>query len=177
MNKWLKVVLHAACVLQVYSYRSSVNKDALLQQGSHLEAEVLMTDKLPSNITMTDNLEGRKYDALTQLDRLSLVTRYTGVGYNIIRGNPEGDFNRGGIDPGIKTTHVIFAHTYKTGKKAYYRGRPMEVPDQVNFHMSQSCAASHSVQAFSGRKSYMKELDTSVSVGGNISNLIALPLM
>ena len=155
-------MLLATCVLQAYSYRGSVNEDALLQQGSHLEAH--MGDHFPSNNMTT--IDAPENNALTQLDHLSLVTRYTGVGYNIIRGNPEGDFNRGGIDPGIKTTHVIFAHTYKTGKKAYYRGRPMEVPDQVNFHMTQSCAASHSVQAFSGQKSYMKELDTSVSVGG-----------
>ena len=105
-------------------------------------------------------------NALEQVDQLSLVTRYAGVGYNKIKGNPEGDFNRGGVDPGIRTTHVIFSHTYRKGKRAFYRGRAMAVPDQVNFHMSQSCAASHSVQAFSGRKSYMKELDTSVSVSG-----------
>ena len=42
----------------------------------------------------------------------------------------------------------------------------MYVPDQVNFHMSQSCASSHTVQAYSGRKSYMKELERSVSVSG-----------
>lgn len=166
MNKWLSLVLHTACVLQAYSYRSSENEgsDVLLQQGNHLEANV--ADHYPLNMTMIDNFDTREYDALTQLDQLSLVTRYAGVGYNIIRGNPEGDFNRGGIDPGIKTTRVILAHTYKSGKKAYYRSSTMDVPDQVQFHMSQSCASSSSVKAFSGRKSYMKELDTSVSVGG-----------
>ena len=164
MNKWLPLVLHTACVLQAYSYRSSENEVALLQQGSHLEAN--MADHQPLNITMLGKIDIHENDALTQLDQLSLVTRYAGVGYNIIRGNPEGDFNRGGIDPGIKTTHVIFAHTYKSGKKAYYRSSTMDVPDQVRFHMSQSCTSSSSVKAFSGRKSYMKELDTSVSVGG-----------
>ena len=105
-------------------------------------------------------------DALEQVDQLSLVTHYTGVGYNIIRGNPEGDFNRGGVDPGIRTSHEIFDLTYRKGKQAFYQGKAMDVPDQVSFHVSQSCAASHSVKAFSGRKSYMKELDTSVSVSG-----------
>ena len=167
MNKWLSLVLHTACVLQAYSFRSGENEefDALLQQGSYLEANN-MANHYPSNMTMIDKFDTREYDALTQLDQLSLVTRYAGVGYNIIRGNPEGDFNRGGIDPGIKTTHAIFAHTYKSGKKAYYRSSTMDVPDQVLFHMSQSCTSSSSVKAFSGRKSYMKELDTSVSVRG-----------
>ena len=176
MNKWLiaAAVLLTACILQVCSYKSTEVEDALLQQsGSHLEAKV--ADHLPSNMTAVDKYDSaHEYvllpssgeDALAQLDQLSLVTRYTGAGYNIIRGNPEGDFNRGGIDPGIRITHVIFTHTYKIGKRAFYRGRAMEVPDQVSFHMSQSCASSHSVKAYSGRKSYMKELETSVSVGG-----------
>ncbi len=151
----------AACVFQArsLSYKST---DVLLQQGSNLEAKTF--DHFPSNITEVG--EGDEYDALTQLDRLSLVTRYAGLGYNIIRGNPEGDFNRGGVDPGIKTTHVIFAHTYEKGNRAFYLGKAMDVPDQVKFLEVQSCASSHSVNAFSGRKSYMKELETSVSGGG-----------
>ena len=169
MKKWLgrAVLLCTACVLQAhssrsYSYRSAELEDALLQQGSHLNAEI--TKHFPSlNMTVLDEYE---YDALAQLGQLSLVTRYAGLGYNIIRGNPEGDFNRGGIDPGIKTTREILTHTYKKGRKALYQGRAMEIPDQVSFYMSQSCASSHSIKAFSGRKSYMKELESSVSVGG-----------
>ena len=59
-----------------------------------------------------------------------------------------------------------FSHTYTMGKTTYYLGRRMAVPDQVDFHMTQSCAASESVQAYSGRKSYMKELEKRVSVSG-----------
>ena len=44
--------------------------------------------------------------AVMELDELSLVTRYTGMGYNILMANPEGDFNRGGVDPGIKINKV-----------------------------------------------------------------------
>lgn len=165
MKKWLsvQVLLHTACVLQAYSlsYKSTEVEDALLQQGSHLEDET--ANHFPSNATEVDEDE---YYALTQLDQLSLVTRYAGLGYNIIRGNPEGDFNRGGIDPGIKTTREIFAHTYQMRNRAFYRGRAMELPDQMKFHEIQSCTSSHSVKAYSGRKSYMKELETSVSVGG-----------
>ncbi len=56
-------------------------------------------------------LEINEEIAQEQIDQLSLVTRYTGTGYNLVRGNPEGDFNRGGIDPGIRTTNEIFSHT------------------------------------------------------------------
>ena len=34
--------------------------------------------------------------ASTEVDQLSLLTRYAGMGYNLLRGNPEGDFLRGG---------------------------------------------------------------------------------
>ena len=101
-----------------------------------------------------------------QASKLSIVTRYAGTGYDLLKGNPEGDFNRGGIDPGIRKTREIFSHSYKSRKKVFYRGKRMKVPDQVSFHMSQSCAASRSVSAYSGRKSYMNELKTSVGVSG-----------
>ena len=153
------LLYYTACVLQArsLSHKSTDVNDVL----SHLEAEI--SNHFPPNTTLVDE---DVYDALTQLDQLSLVTRYAGLGYNIIKGNPEGDFNTGGIDPGIKTTRVIFAHTYETGNKAFYLGRTMELPDQIKFHEVQSCASSSSVSAFSGRKSYMKELGTSVSAGG-----------
>ena len=160
----VEVLLYTACVLQAHSlsHESTDIEEALLQQGSHLEAKT--AEHFSTNMTEIDEVE---HDALAQLDHLSLVTRYAGLGYNIIRGNPEGDFNRGGIDPGIKTTRVILAHTSRMGKRAFYLGRAMELPDQIKFHEVQSCASSHSINAYSGRKSYMKELETSVSVGGS----------
>ena len=36
-------------------------------------------------------------------DALYPITRYAGMGYNLLRGNPEGDFKQGGKDPGIKS--------------------------------------------------------------------------
>ena len=104
--------------------------------------------------------------AWTELDELSLVTRYAGMGYNLLMANPEGDFHRGGVDPGIKSTRFIFKHTYSQGKEAYYRGKVVQVPDQVTFHMSQSCAMSESTNAYSGQTSYKKELSVNVEASG-----------
>jgi hypothetical protein len=61
--------------------------------------------------------------AQEQIDQLSLVTRYTGTGYNLVRGNPEGDFNRGGIDPGIRTTNEIFSQHLRHGKESLLPGK------------------------------------------------------
>lgn len=104
--------------------------------------------------------------ATAQYNQLSVVTRYVGNGYNLIRGNPEGKFNLGGVDPGIKSTREIFTHTYAKGRQVYYRGRSVQVPDQVSFRASESCAAEHTTRAYTGRKSYMKELQLGVSVSG-----------
>lgn len=104
--------------------------------------------------------------AVTEVDALSLVTRYTGMGYNILMANPEGDFYRGGVDPGIKSTRFIFKHTYDNNKKAFYRGTEMDVPDQVEFHMTQSCVKKESSNAYSGETSYKKELSVNVEASG-----------
>ena len=177
MHLWLALVLQVAFVLRAYAYGGIELEDALSQQAdledldsnveAHLQTNATNMEKNNKlKDTMSELLQSDEESALEQIDQLSLITRYTGTGYNLVKGNPEGDFKRGGIDPGLKVTNVIFTHTYTSGKRAFYRGRAMQVPDQVNFHMSQSCASSHSVQAYSGRKSYMKELETSVSVSG-----------
>ena len=168
MHLILVVLLQVASLLLASANDSTEGKGALLQKAI-VENEVTLQSNETTRLENTDLAEMLESDeeiAQEQIDKLSLVTRYAGTGYNLVRGNPEGDFNRGGIDPGIKTTNVIFSHTYTMRKKAYYLGRGMDVPDQVQFHMTQSCAQSQSAQAISGRKSYMKELEGSVSVSG-----------
>ena len=104
---------------------------------------------------------------MSELDALSLVTRYAGMGYNLLMANPEGDFYRGGVDPGIKSTHFIFKHTYSQGKQAFYMGKVMQVPDQVVFHTVQSCAMLQTTNAYSGQTSYKKELSVNTETSGN----------
>ena len=101
-----------------------------------------------------------------EVSALSRVSRYAGMGYNILRGNPEGDFDIGGKDPGIKTTRWVFDHTYESGKKAFYQDHGMDVPDQINFHMTETCAASQSTRAFSGQTSYKDQLSTNIDASG-----------
>ena len=172
---WLALLLVVTLITKTCADDISEIEDALIQQSrtkrrniqtySQLNSTKLDTEEFEDDLT--DFLQTDEERALTQFNQLSLATRYAGTGYNLIKGNPEGDFNYGGVDPGIKTTNYIFNHTYRNGKRAYYLGRTMQVPDQVNFHMSQSCAASHTVKAYSGRKSYMKELESSISVSGS----------
>ena len=160
MLLWLTIALHISCAVA-----SDVNEPTTVI-NSDIQRQSNITNFEKTGDDLSELLQTDEETAEVQYNQLSLATRYAGTGYNLIRGNPEGDFNYGGVDPGIKTTNEIFAHTYTKRKRAYYLGKTMQVPDQVNFHMSHSCAASHTVKAYSGRKSYMKELETSVSVSG-----------
>ncbi len=96
----------------------------------------------------------------------SLVTKYAGMAYNLLQANPEGDFHRGGVDPGIKTTRYVFEHTYSPGNEIYYQNQKMQVPDQVEFHQTQSCVESSSTKAYSGMTSYKNELSVNVDAEG-----------
>lgn len=96
------------------------------------------------------------------------MTRYAGMGYNTLQPSPEGDFYFGGIDPGIKTTRLVFNHTYFEKKCAFYRGRVMPVPDQVEFHINQSCGMRETTNAYSAQTSYKDELSVNIETSGNL---------
>ena len=102
---------------------------------------------------------------MQEKDALYPITRYAGMGYNILRGNPEGDFNTGGKDPGIRSTRWIFNLTYSMGREGYYRGKTVALPDQVNFHPRTSCTEKSTTRAYSGQTSYQKELEWNVNAG------------
>ena len=102
---------------------------------------------------------------MQELDALYPITRYAGMGYNLLRGNPEGDFELGGKDPGIQNTRWIFNLTYSMGREGYYRGKTVAVPDQVNFHPTQTCTRQSLTRAYSGQTSYQKELERNINAG------------
>ena len=104
-----------------------------------------------------------------ELDALYPIARYAGMGYNILRGNPEGDFNHGGRDPGVHVTRWIFNLTYTSDKKGRYGNKTVAVPDQVEFHPTQSCAYQSRKIAYSGQTSYQHELQR--NIGGGVSGL------
>ena len=56
---------------------------------------------------------------------------FIGVGYDILRGNPDGDLSKGGIDPELKITRKILKLTWNDGKLSV--NKKYKVPDQVVF--------------------------------------------
>ena len=102
---------------------------------------------------------------MQERDALYPITRYAGMGYNFLRGNPEGDFIRSGKDPGILNTRWIFNLTYSMGSEGYYGGKTVAVPDQVNFHPMETSTKQSSTRAYSGQTSYQEELNRNINAG------------
>ena len=102
---------------------------------------------------------------MQERDALYPITRYAGMGYNFLRGNPEGDFDLGGKDPGIQNTRWIFNLTYSMGREGFYGGNTVAIPDQVNFHPTQTCMKKSSTRVYSGQTSYQNELERNINAG------------
>ena len=99
---------------------------------------------------------------------LQPFTEYVAIGYNLLKGNPDGDYTHGGVDPGIELSRRIFNLTYNGGKDYYYNGKMAPVPDQVAFQSTHSCSSHQIVKVFSGTSSYQDNLDISTDVEGKI---------
>ena len=95
------------------------------------------------------------------------IENYVGIGYDLLRGNPEGDFTLGGHDPGLRL-RSIFKLTDRNGRPISHGSQT--VPQQIEYKPVHSCSSAHSVKAFSGTKSYQKKLDVSVNLEGMTDN-------
>ena len=92
---------------------------------------------------------------------------FVGVGYNLLKGNPEGgDLSLGGVDPGLLLTRKIFQLTWKTKKLS--TDKKYNVPDQVSFAPRDSCVMENKTSAVFGCKSYQEELKVEVGAEGNV---------
>jgi len=93
--------------------------------------------------------------------------RFVGVGYNILKGNPDaGELAHGGVDPGLLADRKIFKLTWdrnKTSVDGLYR-----VPDQVIFVHRSSCVETTTNEVFSGTKSYQDKLKVDVEASGEL---------
>ena len=90
---------------------------------------------------------------------------YLGVGYNILKGNPEGgEISIGGVDPGLLHTRNIFQLTWDEEKTT--SDRRFKVPDQVSFAHHSSCVEACKNKMYSGTLSYQTKLMEDVKASG-----------
>lgn len=91
---------------------------------------------------------------------------FIGVKYNLLRGNPEGKTEIGGVDPGLEITRKILKLTNDDGEA---------VPDQICYEPRQVCSVSKSAKIFGGTKRYQEKLNVDVTAKGK--SAILAPLM
>ena len=92
---------------------------------------------------------------------------FLGVGYNILKGNPDGGkLSHGGVDPGVLPTRKIFKLTWHSNKTSV--DGKFRVPDQVVFFHRSSCVETTTNEAFSGVKSYQDKLKQDVTASGEL---------
>ena len=82
---------------------------------------------------------------------------FTGVKYDLLGGNPEGNNALGGVDPGFDKTKKILKLTTEDGDA---------VPIQICYEERQSCATTKSSKIFGGTKRYQEKLSFDVSAEG-----------
>ena len=103
------------------------------------------------------------------------IAYYMGVGYDLIKGNPDGDdFTTGGVDPGLRLRY-IFKLTDNSGTMLSPVSGvwPIQVGYSPPVH---ACSSAHEVNAFSGSQSYQSKLDVSVDAEGMADSLMAMQL-
>ena len=82
---------------------------------------------------------------------------FIGVKYNLLEGNPEGKFQRVGVDPGFDKTRKILKLTTEEGVK---------VPEQICYEPRDSSATDKSNKIFGGTKRYQEKLNVDVTATG-----------
>ena len=117
-----------------------------------------------SAICVADNSHSVQIDDVSVQDED--IFGFVGIGYDLLHGNPEGDYNLGGIDPGFKLARNIFKRTYDQNKKVTYEGREVLIPDQMDYQSVYGCSSVEVATAYSGAFSYQKKLSTNVDTSG-----------
>lgn len=152
-----------AAVYQDTQHAQAQQPDTPQAGTAHWLLRALYSRIIQKATALTDVVESNSEDiAEEEADKLSSVIRNVGMGYNLLKGSPDGDFDRGGIDPGI--LRPIFEFTYKGEKEAFFQQTTVQVPDQVDFQARESCTRKSQSDAYSGAKSYQKSLN----IGGGL---------
>ena len=78
---------------------------------------------VPHDVFIPQEME-MEFAEMNQADQLSLITRYAGMGYNLLQANPEGDFYLGGVDPGSRQLVLcLISRTIKENKHITWESR------------------------------------------------------
>ncbi|WAR05806.1 hypothetical protein MAR_021175 [Mya arenaria] len=94
--------------------------------------------------------------AVSQAATLPEALHYIGVGYNMLKGNPDGDFwARGGDDPGLLSTRKVLSLSSNT-----------DVPAEIVYEHHDQCRQAHEFAFFYDPQSYQNKLMERVQSSG-----------
>ncbi|XP_052803159.1 uncharacterized protein LOC128233500 [Mya arenaria] len=94
--------------------------------------------------------------AVSQAATLPEALHYVGVGYNMLKGNPDGDFwARGGDDPGLLSTRKVLSLSSDT-----------DVPAEIVYEHHDQCRQAHEFAFFYDQQSYQNKLLERVQSSG-----------
>ena len=97
-----------------------------------------------------------------------------GIGYNLIYGNPDGDDDLAGRDPGLKYNYQILDITYTNGASTIIKSVEYCVPDQANTVPLTSCSYDEETYLFAGTASYQDIFSSMVAVDADYGRLYIL---
>ena len=126
------------------------------------------------SVLIQDDVFGRvdeKIEDMVEVEARPPIDSYIGIGYDLIKGNPEGDFALGGVDPGLRL-RSIFKLT-DANEQPIPSNSP-SLPIQIEYTPVHACSSVNIVNAFSGTKSYQKKLDVNVDVEGMTSTITSV---
>lgn len=94
---------------------------------------------------------------ITQAAPLPEGLHFIGVGYNLLKGNPDGNFwSAGGDDPGLMTTRKILKLSTD------------DVPSEIVYEYRDVCRQSHEFALFYDPQSYQNKLLESITSSGRL---------
>ena len=142
-------------------------------EDTSLSGKDLVFPDQPS-VLIQDDVFGRvdeKIENMVEVEARPPIDSYIGIGYDLIKGNPEGDFTLGGVDPGLRLRSIF--NLTDANEQPIPSNSP-SLPIQIEYTPVHACSSVNSVNAFSGTKSYQKKLDVNVDVEGMASTIISV---
>ena len=102
---------------------------------------------------------------------ISDLSRLVSLGYNLIRGCPDGQFETGGSDPGIRTAQQIFKYSFDQDKTD---SNSLAEPDQVEFIDYANYTLDSYYYVFGGEKSYRDSMNDEVDAAGTDTAVLSM---
>ena len=145
------------CINKYSNYKSRYKYEIKIKSNNYFYMYCIYCCFQPSSIMLSVCLCISLFLLAANAATVPQALHFVGVGYNLIRGNPDGDFwARGGDDPGLLSTRKVLKLTASSG-----------VPNEVIYEHHDACRKAHEFTFFHDPQSYQTELMERIMTSGN----------